>query len=984
MAVAVLRLLEPFPAEAPALAVLLPGGGPWGSGAAWGPVLALRPEGAPAGPGLLLLPALEAPAGADAAAAAAGAAAGAEGPVPAVLVSRALLRLLARGPGARVRLRPVRRPPALSWALLGAAGPGPGWRGGPLLGRRGEVLPGPGPGPAPRLLETRPALQGLLGPDTRLALTDLRPPPPLPPPGPPGPPGPAGPPPLPSAFAGGGAARPLRGAGVGAGAELGLSRRRLRGLGLFGGEWVWVGAAGPGRGRRPVSVRPLEPPWAGPHRPGPDAPPALLPAALAFNLHCDPLDPGELTLQRYSEGLGCPEGKGSRSVLSGPPFAKELHLDIVSSPRYSPDGTYDRALRRYFETPRVVQEGDILCVPTFGQIEVLEGSTEKLPRWPELYFKVKSTVGEAVDPPGPAYLADTTHTSLYLGGATLSLVPWIPPRGAPAPWNSLAPPGLEALVKQLCDTLGPRLRPGGDLLVGPGAVLVKGPPGCGKTTAVTAACGRLGLHLLKVDGSALCADTSAAQESRLHATFARARRCRPVVLLLRAVELLGRERDGAGEDARVLATLRRLLLENDPTSSPLPLLVVATTCRPQEVPADVLSAFPHEVEVPALAEEQRLSILQALTASLPLGQEVSLAQLARRSAGFVAGDLCALLAHSSRAACARIRNTSMEGELSEEDEADLCAAGFPLLAEDFRAALDQLQEAQTQAIGAPKIPAVSWQDVGGLQEVKKEILETIQVPLDHPELLTLGLRRSGLLLYGPPGTGKTLLAKAVATECSLSFLSVKGPELINMYVGQSEENVREVFARARAAAPCIIFFDELDSLAPSRGRSGDSGGVMDRVVSQLLAELDGLHRSKDVFVVGATNRPDLLDPALLRPGRFDKLLFVGVNEDRGSQLRVLSAITRKFKLEPSVCLASVLDRCPAQLTGADLYALCSDAMTAALRRRVHDVENGLPAEGSALLLTMADLLQAAAQLQPSVSEQELQRYRRIQRKFAAC
>lgn len=159
---------------------------------------------------------------------------------------------------------------------------------------------------------------------------------------------------------------------------------------------------------------------------------------------------------------------------------------------------------------------------------------------------------------------------------------------------------------------------------------------------------------------------------------------------------------------------------------------------------------------------------------------------------------------------------------------------------------------------------------------------------------------------------------------------------------------------------------------------------MDRVVSQLLAELDGLHSTQDVFVIGATNRPDLLDPALLRPGRFDKLVFVGASEDRASQLRVLSAITRKFKLEPSVSLVNVLDCCPPQLTGADLYSLCSDAMTAALKRRVRDLEEGLEPASSALLLTMEDLLQAAAQLQPSVSEQELLRYKRIQRKFAAC
>ncbi|MBZ3870183.1 Peroxisome assembly factor 2 [Sciurus carolinensis] len=897
MALAVLRVLEPFPTETSPLVVLLPPGGPWPA-AGLGLVLALRPAGeSPAGPALLVA-ALERP----------GAETEEQGPgPPQLLVSRALLRLLALGPGAQVRARPVRRPPTLGWALLGTSpGPGLGPRVGPLLVRRGETLPVPGP----RVLETRPALQGLLGPGTRLAVTELRgrarlcpgtgdnsrPPPP----------------PVVSTFAVSGTVRQLQGVLGGTGDSLGVSRSCLRGLGLFQGEWVWVIRAGElSNTSQPhlATVQVLQPRWDLSQRLGPVSGRlgdpladrmALVPATLAFNLGCDPMDVGELRIQ-----------------------------------------------------------------------------------WREMFFKVKKTVGDAPNEPTSAYLADTTHTSLYMVGSTLSPVPMLS-SGESTLWSSLSPPGLEALVTDLCTALKPRLQPGGSLLTGTGCVLLRGPPGSGKTTAVAAACSRLGLHFLKVPCSSLCADSSGAVEAKLQATFSRARRCRPVVLLLTAVDLLGRDRDGLGEDARVVATLRHLLLNEDPPSSRPPLMVVATTSRIQDLPADVQTAFPHELEVPVLSEGQRLSILQALTTHLPLGQEVNLAQLARRCAGFVVGDLYALLTHSSRAACTRIKNSGVSGSLSEEDEGELCAAGFPLLAEDFGQALEQLQTAHSQAVGAPKIPSVSWHDVGGLQEVKKEILETIQLPLEHPELLSLGLRRSGLLLHGPPGTGKTLLAKAVATECSLTFLSVKGPELINMYVGQSEENVREVFSRARAAAPCIIFFDELDSLAPSRGRSGDSGGVMDRVVSQLLAELDGLHSTRDVFVIGATNRPDLLDPALLRPGRFDKLVFVGANEDRASQLRVLNAITRKFKLEPSVSLVNVLDCCPPQLTGADLYSLCSDAMTTALKRRVHDLEEGLDLASSALLLTMEDLLQAATRLQPSVSEQELLRYKRIQRKFAAC
>ncbi|XP_023068607.1 peroxisome biogenesis factor 6 isoform X2 [Piliocolobus tephrosceles] len=952
MALAVLRVLEPFPTETPPLAVLLPPGGPWPA-AGLGLVLALRPAGeSPAGPALLVA-ALEGP----------GACTEEQGPgPPELLVSRALLRLLALGSGAWVRARPVRRPPALGWALLGTSlGPGLGPRVGPLLVRRGETLPVPGP----RVLETRPALQGLLGPGTRLAVTELRgrarlcpesgdssrPPPP----------------PVVSSFAVSGTVRRLQGVLGGIGDSLGVSRSCLRGLGLFQGEWVWVARAGESSNTSQphlARVQVLEPRWDLSDRLGPSSGQlgepladglALVPATLAFNLGCDPLEVGELRIQRYLEGAIAPEDKGSCSLLPGPPFARELHIEIVSSPHYSTNGNYDGVLYRHFQ----------------------------IPRWREMFFKVKKTAGEAPDGPASAYLADTTHTSLYMVGSTLSPVPWLPSEKSTL-WSSLSPPGLEALVSELCAVLKPRLQPGGALLTGTISVLLRGPPGCGKTTVVAAACSQLGLHLLKVPCSSLCADSSGAVETKLQAIFSRARRCRPAVLLLTAVDLLGRDRDGLGEDARVVAALHHLLLDEDPLNSCPPLMVVATTSRAQDLPADVQTAFPYELEVPALSEGQRLSILRALTAHLPLGQEVNLAQLARRCAGFVVGDLYALLTHSSRAACTRIKNLGLAGGLTEEDEGELCAAGFPLLAEDFGQALELQQTAHSQAVGAPKIPSVSWHDVGGLQEVKKEILETIQLPLEHPELLSLGLRRSGLLLHGPPGTGKTLLAKAVATECSLTFLSVKGPELINMYVGQSEENVREVFARARAAAPCIIFFDELDSLAPSRGRSGDSGGVMDRVVSQLLAELDGLHSTQDVFVIGATNRPDLLDPALLRPGRFDKLVFVGANEDRASQLRVLSAITRKFKLEPSVSLVNVLDCCPPQLTGADLYSLCSDAMTAALKRRVHDLEEGLEPGSSALMLTMEDLLQAATRLQPSVSEQELLRYKRIQHKFAAC
>lgn len=270
-------------------------------------------------------------------------------------------------------------------------------------------------------------------------------------------------------------------------------------------------------------------------------------------------------------------------------------------------------------------------------------------------------------------------------------------------------------------------------------------------------------------------------------------------------------------------------------------------------------------------------------------------------------------------------------------------AGVTVTAADYDTALNKARASYSDSIGAPKIPSVTWDDVGGLASVKNDILDTIQLPLEHPELFASGLKkRSGILLYGPPGTGKTLLAKAVATSCSLNFFSVKGPELLNMYIGESEANVRRVFQRARDAKPCVIFFDELDSVAPKRGEKGDSGGVMDRIVSQLLAELDGMNGgegSGDVFVIGATNRPDLLDPALLRPGRFDKLLYLSVSTKHEEQLRIIQALTRKFRLHPSLNLAHVAEKCPFNYTGADFYALCSDAMLKAMSRTADGIEN---------------------------------------------
>lgn len=317
----------------------------------------------------------------------------------------------------------------------------------------------------------------------------------------------------------------------------------------------------------------------------------------------------------------------------------------------------------------------------------------------------------------------------------------------------------------------------------------------------------------------------------------------------------------------------------------------------ERVPSGLLVCLKHEVsfEVRRSEEElhqlselgfqapdefERYTILDILLQNIRIAPDVSLSHLAQQTAAFLPGDLCDLVSRAEAAAvnraglslCVNRRyccHVTYARVFSGSDQSSVFVAGLSLTNADFTQALEQARASYSESIGAPKIPSVSWDDVGGLAQVKADILDTIQLPLDHPELFADGLKkRSGVLLYGPPGTGKTLVAKAVATSFSLNFFSIKGPELLNMYIGESEANVRRVFQRARDAKPCVIFFDELDSIAPKRGNQGDSGGVMDRIVSQLLAELDGAGTMADVFVIGATNRPDLLDAALLRPGRY--------------------------------------------------------------------------------------------------------------------
>ncbi|KAH0558724.1 hypothetical protein GP486_004628 [Trichoglossum hirsutum] len=530
----------------------------------------------------------------------------------------------------------------------------------------------------------------------------------------------------------------------------------------------------------------------------------------------------------------------------------------------------------------------------------------------------------------------------------------------------------------------------------------------GKATVAARACADLGIHVFPIDAYDILTDGGAGggdvkTEAFLKARCERAMGCGPefCALLMRHIEALTAD--------RMISALGDVVAESR--------VFIATTTEVEKVPEGVRSLFTHELEMSAPDEGEREGILRSIIEEkcMRTASDVDLASVAVKTAALVAGDLVDVV---DRAGIARVGRIEIVASNADKGRADnlgvttkdvLISGGEAsrcITKADFDIAVEHARKNFADAIGAPKIPNVSWDDVGGLTKVKDAVMETIQLPLERPELFVKGMKkRSGILFYGPPGTGKTLLAKAIATEFSLNFFSVKGPELLNMYIGESEANVRRVFQRARDARPCVVFFDELDSVAPKRGNQGDSGGVMDRIVSQLLAELDGMSNGEEgaggVFVIGATNRPDLLDQALLRPGRFDKMLYLGVSDTHEKQLTILEALTRRFTLHPALSLRRIAESLPFTYTGADLYALCSDAMLKAITRQANAVDkkiNALPSgpvttayffdhlatgEDTAVTVTEADFFEAKKELVGSVSAKELEHYNRVRRSFEA-
>ncbi|XP_043203974.1 peroxisome assembly factor 2-like isoform X2 [Amphibalanus amphitrite] len=638
-----------------------------------------------------------------------------------------------------------------------------------------------------------------------------------------------------------------------------------------------------------------------------------------------------------------------------PPVARVARLAQLSSPAQLPLEECSAVLAAHFSRPRLLMPGQVL-------------RTGGRPGEKSAWFVVQSV--ELETPHGVAdggtdgsagVLACADRTSVYQVSDVVGRVPPAAPV-TDTPWESgMLPAGLESELRQLC------------LLLAPGGaprplVSLCGEPGSGLDRLVAVAASRLGLHLVPVDGPALLADSSGATASRVHQALSSASLGPGLCLVhLRDAHVLGRDRESSGPDARVVAALLEAAA-NLPDSAALLLSAPSGDQLVHQLRAHVT----HEVTLSAPDAEKRARMLRWLCRRHGVALDwMSDRQVALQTAGYLLGDLEAVVTQAKCSALARLDEWCSKCGVSPP----VRPPPLSLDSQDIQAGLGFVRARQAEVAGSPQIPDTRWQDVGGLGQVKREVVDLIQLPLARPELFAGAAARSGILLYGPPGTGKTLVAKAVATECRLNFLSVKGPELINMYVGQSEANVRDVFRRARDAAPAVVFFDELDSLAPNRGRTGDSGGVMDRVVSQFLSELDGAVTGGQVYVIGATNRPDLIDPALLRPGRFDRLLYLGASRDRDSHTAILRAQTRRLPLAGDVSLEEVVSRLPEALTGADVYALCEQATRAALDRAVLSVEAGAAAEDSVPIeVRQSDLLSAADSLAPSLSPAQLAEY----------
>jgi len=487
----------------------------------------------------------------------------------------------------------------------------------------------------------------------------------------------------------------------------------------------------------------------------------------------------------------------------------------------------------------------------------------------------------------------------------------------------------------------------------PKGVLLHGPPGCGKTLLARAVANESEANFYSINGPEIMSKFYGESEARLREIFQQAQQNSPSIIFIDELDAIAPKREEVtGEvERRVVAQLLALM---DGLSGRGNVIVIGATNRPGALDPALRrpGRFDREIEIGVPDKQGRHEVLQIHTRGMPLAEDVDLKKLADMSHGYTGADLSAL---GRETAMKALRRYLPQINLEEERIPPSVLEKMEVKMDDFVNAYKEVTPTAMREVYI-EVSTVRWDDIGGLDDVKQHLKEAVEWPIKTPEIFSrLGIKPpKGILLYGPPGCGKTLLARAVATESEANFISIKGPEVFSKWVGESEKAIREVFRKARMAAPAVIFFDEIDSLTPRRGAGFSDSGVSERVISQLLTEMDGIVTLQDIVVVAATNRPDMVDPAVLRPGRFDRLIYVP-EPDEKSRLQIFKLYTKGMPLSKDVDL-NQLTVATKYYSGADIESLCREAAMHTLRRDVNAAE-----------VTMKDFQDAIKEVGPSVS-----------------
>ncbi|WP_319506596.1 CDC48 family AAA ATPase [uncultured Methanolobus sp.] len=516
----------------------------------------------------------------------------------------------------------------------------------------------------------------------------------------------------------------------------------------------------------------------------------------------------------------------------------------------------------------------------------------------------------------------------------------------------------------------------------PKGVLLFGPPGTGKTLIARAVASETDANFISVSGPEVVSKYYGESEQKLREIFEEAQRNAPTIIFIDEVDSIAPKRDEVvGEmERRIVAQLLSLM---DGLASRGKVIVIAATNRPNSIDEALRRGgrFDREIEVGIPDSSGRLQVLYVHTRGMPLEDGLDLKEIAAVTHGFVGADLSSLCKeaamHALRRLLPELKIDDVEDEIPPEFMEKL-----EVSRKDFDEALKNIEPSAMREVFV-EVPHVSWEDIGGLEGAKQELIEAVEWPLKYPELFDAVSTKPprGIMLFGPPGTGKTMLAKAVATESEANFISIKGPELLSRYVGESERAVRETFRKAKQAAPTIIFFDEIDSMASERGSSVDAHAT-ERVVSQILTEIDGVEELKDVVIIAATNRPDIVDPALLRPGRFDRLIYVRP-PDRQSREKIFRIHLDDKPLAEGIDIPELADITEGYV-GADIESICREATMLSLREIITP---GLSKEdamerAAGLKITADHFLKAKKRVKPTTSRSAMSFYEQAAESFA--